>query len=83
MSSIQYTIRNVPKEVDEALRLKAKKNKQSFNTTVLDTLTKSTITGDNKPKTNLDWFYGSSDIGKEELEAFAAQRVVDKESWNK
>ena len=81
MSNIQYTIRNVPEEVDEALRLRAKKNKQSFNTTVLDTLSRNTNTNKKKVKTDLDWFYGSGDIGKEELEAFAAQRVVDTESW--
>jgi hypothetical protein len=82
MSSIQYTIRNVPEDVDNALRLRAKKNKQSFNSTVVEALRLSTATGTSQSTSDLDWFYGSGGLGQPELDAFASQRVVDKKSWN-
>lgn len=57
MKRIQYTIRNVPKEVDEILHCKAREQGKSFNRMVVETLEKATI----KPKTvgdSLDWFIG-------------------------
>jgi len=83
MSNAQYTIRNIPPEVDRVLRLRAKKKKQSFNQTLVDALRQSTkVENGTGRKGEFDWLYGSGGIGKEELGAFKAQRVVDKESWD-
>lgn len=64
MKRIQYTIRNVPKEVDEILHCKAREQGKSFNRMVVETLEKATV----KPKTvgdSLDWFIGKGSLGKE------------------
>ncbi|MGH7237754.1 MAG: FitA-like ribbon-helix-helix domain-containing protein [Candidatus Saccharimonadales bacterium] len=83
MSKLQYTIRNVPPEVDNSLRLRARKNKQSFNATLVDALRQSTSGKTAKPpKGEFDWLYGSGGIGEAELKAFKDQRKIDKESWN-
>ncbi|HUD07259.1 MAG TPA: hypothetical protein VMR34_05210 [Candidatus Saccharimonadales bacterium] len=81
MNNIQYTIRNVPEDVDNSLRLRAKKNKQSFNATLVQALKQSTIKGIKQPPSDLGWFYGSGGIGKAELDTFAEQRVIDKRLW--
>jgi hypothetical protein len=82
MSNIQYTIRNVPVDVDNALRLKAKKTKQTFNATIVEVLRQSTNVSTSNPKSDLDWFYGSGGIGQAELDEFAKQRVIDQQSWS-
>jgi hypothetical protein len=82
MSNIQYTIRNVPADVDNSLRLRAKKNKQSFNTTIVKALRQATTNSTGQSSSDLDWFYGSGGLGKAELDAFAKQRVIDKKSWD-
>ncbi|HEY1835427.1 MAG TPA: hypothetical protein VGG13_01245 [Candidatus Saccharimonadales bacterium] len=83
MSNMQYTIRNVPPDVDNILRLRAKKSKQSFNKTLVEALRQSTTgTGKSRKKGEFDWLYGSGGIGEAELKAFADQRKIDKESWN-
>ena len=82
MKSIQYTVRNVPPAVDNALRLRAKKNKQSFNATVVQILSKSTTGLSKKNGSDLDWFYGSGGLGQAELDAFAKQRVIDGRAWD-
>jgi len=79
MSKIQYTIRNVPEDLDKRLRLRSKKKGESFNTTLLKALNLSTPTN---TSSDLDWFYGSGGIGEEELRAFSDQRIIDKSAWN-
>jgi hypothetical protein len=82
MSNIQYTIRNVPADVDNSLRLRAKKKRQSFNATIVQALRQATTNSTGQPSSDLDWFYGSGGLGKAELDAFADQRVIDKKSWD-
>ena len=72
----------MPSDVDNALRLRAKKNKQSFNATVVQILRQSTLKSNGKNGSDLDWFYGSGGLGQAELDAFAEQRVIDRQSWN-
>ncbi len=81
MNSIQYTIRNVPEDLDKKLRLRSKKRSESFNKTLIRALSASTTPGSNTTD-DLDWFYGSGGIGKDELQAFANQRVIDRSAWN-
>lgn len=50
--SIQYTIRNIPPNVDKALKKRAKISRKSFNQIVVDELTKTL----KKPDTaTFDW----------------------------
>ncbi len=82
MSNIQYTIRNVPEDLDKLLRLRAKKSGESFNKTLLKSLISSTQQAKSS-HSDLDWFYGSGGIGQEELSVFADQRTIDKAAWAK
>lgn len=57
MSKIQYTIRNIPPEVDRTLRARARKSGKSFNSVVVESLARST------PQTkssDFDKFYKAS-----------------------
>ena len=81
MKNIQYTIRNVPQDLDAKLRLRSKKRGESFNKTLIHALISSTMPA-NDTSSDLDWLYGSGGIGREELRAFADQRIVDKDAWD-
>ena len=82
MSNIQYTIRNVPPDLDRVLRLRSKKNKQSFNTTVVQALRQAATPGADKPNSSdLDWFYGSGGLEEAELNSFKRQRAIDVKAW--
>jgi len=82
MSKIQYTIRNVPIDLDKKLRLRSKKSGRTFNETLLRALDSSIMTtGKNATSSDLDWFYGSGGLGSEELNAFADQRIIDESAW--
>lgn len=82
MKSIQYTIRNIPLKVDEVLRGRARKQGKSLNDTLVEALKKDAGIS-NKPRVyrDLNWFFGSGGIGKQEEEAFKAQRLIDPEKW--
>ena len=80
MSNIQYTIRNIPEDLDKKLRLRSKKRGESFNKTLIQALSSSTTL--TNTSSDIDWFYGSGGIGSEELQAFADQRIIDKAAWN-
>lgn len=69
MASIQYTIRNIPKSVDDRLRKQAKKQSKSFNQTVIDALERAAGV-DNKQVVShdLDWFI---DCGSEPMDSTA------------
>lgn len=95
MNNIQYTIRGIPRNLDDTLRLRAKKRRQSFNSLLVDTLKKGALvtsgasgaldtsrsSSSNEPKNNLDWFYGSGGIGEVEKQTFASQRVINPKDW--
>lgn len=82
MSNIQYTIRNVPQDLDKVLRLRSKKNKQSFNTTVVQALLQAATPDAGKPNSSdLDWFYGSGGLDRAELDSFKQQREIDINAW--
>lgn len=81
-TSTQYTIRNVPSNVDKALRLKAKESGQSLNEVAMRALTAGS--GEQfKPKRNLSFIIGSlSTAEAEEMDAeISAQRKIDPELW--
>ncbi len=85
MSKIQYTIRNIPAPVDQALRKRAKQTGKSFNQTVIEALNMQLFN-----RTDID-----NDLGIESLfgkgakfldeefdKAMAEQEEIDMEWWN-
>lgn len=60
MNSIQYTIRNIPEPVDNALRSVARKKGVSFNSTVVEALEMAVgANGRQTRNTDFDWIIGS------------------------
>jgi hypothetical protein len=76
---IQYTIRGVPREVDNALRRKAAHRKQSLNQVVLDEL--SAAVGGARRKADFSDLVGqwTPDPGFDDI--LAAQRQIDWDQW--
>jgi len=63
--AIQYTIRNVPPEVDRALKQRSRITRKSFNQTVIEELSKNVA----KPNSNrFDWMLGT--LSEEEARLF-------------
>ena len=82
MSSIQLTLRAVPKAVDERLRQKAASEGKSLNTVVLESLQHGLGLSDEKPvHHDLDQFFGrwQSDAGFDA--AIKDFDRVDEEMW--
>lgn len=61
MTNNQYTIRSIPRKLDETLRLQATKSGKSLNQVLLESLAKGAGV-DIKDATfnDLDWFVGSN-----------------------
>ena len=82
MSSIQYTVRSVPRNLDEQIRLKAAKESKSMNNVLLESLQNGLGLGDEKPMHHdLDAFYGrwQKDMGFDK--AMKEFDLIDKELW--
>ena len=76
----QYTIRNVPAAVDQALRKKAARSRRSLNAVALDALTKAAnVTAD--ARHDLDAFFGSWVADPAVDRALRDQRRVDEDLW--
>ncbi len=59
MKSIQYTIRSIPPNLDQALRDRARKTGKSLNEVTIDSLSTGVGLKENTVFTDLDWFIGS------------------------
>jgi hypothetical protein len=90
MSTIQYTIRGVPPEIDSKLRRLANLRNQSLNQVVLEQLSsnklnspkKSTHIAKSKVNTDFDDLFGNITPLEPEVEAaLSSQRVVDPRDW--
>ena len=79
----QYTIRNVPDAVDQALRNRAKRSGKSFNQVVLEALGES-AGKPRLPRRDVSFLMGSMDAQEaERMEtAVAQQRHIDPELWD-
>ena len=80
MKRSQYTIRQVPAHVDEALRRKAKLKGVSLNQILLETLTQS-VGEEAAPYHDLDEIAGSWKPDKTFDDALAAFDKVDPNDW--
>lgn len=79
---MQYTIRNIPRRLDEAIREEARRQGKSINETTIDALLRAFgLTGEPTKHRDLDDIVGTWD-GDEEVEAaLRDQRRVDPDLW--
>ena len=89
MSTIQYTIRGVPPEIDTKLRRLASLRNQSLNKIVLEQLS-SNLTSSKRPthivkskvNTDFDDLFGNITPLEPEVEAaLSSQRLVNHKDW--
>lgn len=76
---LQYTIRDVPPEVDRALRQKARRGKRSLNQVVLEELTAATL--GQQRRADFSDLVGAWVPDPAFDEIIAAQRRVDWDKW--
>jgi plasmid stability protein len=76
---IQYTIRGIPPEVDQALRQKAAKRQRSLNQIVVEELTTAMV-GSTKHADFTD-LVGKWTVDPAFDEIVASQRQIDHEKW--
>jgi hypothetical protein len=80
--SIQYTIRQVPEQIDRSLRQKSKQARQSLNEAAIDALSKGLGLAEDAPRYHdLDALVGSWQEDAAFDAAIAAQDQVDPRLW--
>lgn len=79
---MQYTIRNVPPALDQALRRKARELHKSLNQVTQEALAKGAGLGPDIQKYHdLDHFFGSWIEDSKVERALTEQRKIDKDLW--
>ncbi len=78
MTTIQYTIRSVPKKLDTFLRQQAQKHGKSLNRTVLDYIQQATKLDIQQIDEDFDWIIGANTLDNESLQAIENLKSVDK-----
>lgn len=80
-TSIQYTIRNIPRTLDKSLRLRAVQRHKTLNETLLEALMKGAGLEGTEIYHDLDRFFGSwvEDLNIEA--ALKEQRKIDEAIW--
>lgn len=82
MKRIQYTIRNIPPQVDKAIKKRAKQTGKSFNQTVVDILSVETLGTAEPPfDESFDWLFGRKTLDADFDEAMKKMSQVDKKLW--
>jgi hypothetical protein len=77
--SVQYTIRGVPKEVDNVLRKKAAQRNQSLNQVIIGELTVATV--GHERKADFSDLVGRWTPDPAFDEIVASQRQIDPDKW--
>ena len=82
-AGMQYTLRNIPKVVDQALRKKAKAEGKSLNQVTLEVMARGLgLNGERVNQTDLDWFLGTGGgLEPEVHKAIAEHDVVNPDDW--
>jgi hypothetical protein len=79
---MQYTIRNVPRSLDEALRRVARSQGKSLNEVAIEALARGAgITGEGRRQRDLSDIAGTWRKDAAFDSALAAQDTIDKEMW--
>ena len=81
MSTVQYTIRNIPKPVDQIIRKRAKTTGKSFNQTVVDLLIAEVGYVHNKQDHSFSWLKSSLQLNAAYHEALADQSRIEEDMW--
>lgn len=78
---MQYTVRDIPVEVDRRLRDDSRRRQRSLNQTLVEILSRAAGAAETTTYHDLDSFFGSwtADAGVDE--ALADQRKIDGELW--
>jgi hypothetical protein len=80
-SKVQYTIRGIPKEVDQALRKKAHQRKVSLNRLLIEELTSATGAALGRKLRSLKGIAGKWREDPEFDRALQEQRQIDWSAW--
>ena len=81
-SCMQYTLRNVPPSLDEALRRTAREQRKSLNEVAIEALARGAgITGERCRQRDLTDIAGSWRKDPAFDRALAAQDLIDEEMW--
>jgi hypothetical protein len=81
-AGMQYTLRKIPREVDRALRQKAKKEGKSLNQVAVEALARGASVEQVRPKFhNLDFAIGTWVEDPEFDKIIEEQRQIDPEMW--
>lgn len=78
MSTIQYTIRSIPKNLDNFLRRQAKLQGKSLNQTVLDYIEQATKLDLQQTDEGFDWIIGANTLDNDSLRAIVELKAADK-----
>lgn len=79
---MQYTLRNIPKKVDKALRAKAKAEGKSLNSVAIELWEEALgLNGEQRVYHDLDHLFGSGPLEAEVLEVIAEHDVVHPDDW--
>ncbi len=80
LAGVQYTLRNVPKSVDRAIRAAAKRQGRSLNEVAIEALLRG-LGLDDAPRRDLSALAGSWVEDPETDRVLAEQRQIDPELW--
>jgi hypothetical protein len=81
-AGMQYTIRNIPKSLDQALRKRAREEGKSLNEAVVEVLKKALLgSGGPVQHHDLDFMIGTWVEDPEFDKAIEAQDQIDPEMW--
>jgi hypothetical protein len=78
---MQYTVRDIPKRVDSALRKQAKRRGKSLNQIALEALSRAAGLCELVRYRNLDWLAGTWVHDPEFDKIIEEQRQIDPEMW--
>ena len=80
-AGMQYTIRDIPKDIDRALRKLAREEGKSLNRAIIDALRKAAGVGASEVHHDLDWAIGRWTENPGFDAAMAEQDQVNPEDW--
>jgi plasmid stability protein len=79
---MQYTLRNIPKHIDRALRERARASGKSLNEAAIEALQRGLdLNAESKRSSDLDWFLGSGGLEPKVLRAIAEHDEVHPDDW--
>lgn len=78
MSTKQYTIRSVPKSIDDFLRRQARLQGKSLNQTILDYIKQATKLDMQENDDDFSWIIGANTLDDDSLQAMSELKRIDK-----